>query len=157
MKRTDITALFPDATDEQIQKIMDLNGGDINRAKEGVTALQGQLAAAQTEIEQLKARDPGGDYTAVKAELDALKASNALRDLRAKVSKDTGVPAELLTGDTEDACKAQAKGIKAYSKAQPPAGYPAVPDGGEARVNGASAARDKFADWMQEHYPAPAL
>ena len=156
MKRTDITALFPDATDEQIQKIMDLNGGDISRAKEGVSALQGQLAAAQAEIGQLKARDPGDDYKAVKAELDALKASNALRDLRAKVSKDTGVPAELLTGDTEEACKAQAEGIKAYSKAQPPAGYPAVPDGGEVRVNGASAARDKFADWMQEHFPAPA-
>ena len=155
MKRTDITALFPDATDEQIQKIMDLNGGDINRAKEGVTALQGQLAAAQAQIEQLQARDPGADLQAVKAELEALKAANALRDLRAQVSKDTGVPAELLTGNNEEACKAQAEAIKAYSKAQPPAGYPAVPDGGEARVNGASTARDKFAEWMTEHYPAP--
>ena len=157
MKRTDITALFPDATDEQIQKIMDLNGGDINRAKEGVTALQGQLAAAQERIGQLEARDPGADYNAVKAELDALKAANALRDLRAQVSKDTGVPAELLTGDTEEACKAQAEGIKAYSKAQPPAGYPAVPDGGEVHATGKDSARDKFADWMAEHYPAPAL
>ena len=150
MKRTDITALFPDATDEQIQKIMDLNGGDINKAKGDLATLQGQLTAAQAEIEQLKAGDASGELATVKAELEALKASNALRDLRAQVSKDTGVPADLLTGDTEEACKAQAEAIKAYAK---PGGYPKVPDGGEVHGTGASATRDKFADWMNQHFP----
>ena len=154
MKRTDITALFPDATDEQIKTLMDINGGDINKAKGDLTALQGQLSAAQTEIEQLKARDPGADLKAVQAELDALKAANALRDLRAKVSKDTGVPAELLTGDTEEACKAQAEGIKAFSKANPASGYPVVKDGGEVRVSGANTAREKFAEWMDQNFSA---
>lgn len=152
MKRTDITALFPEATDEQIQKIMDINGGDINKAKGDLATIQGQLTAAQAEIEQLKARDPGEDYKAVKAELDALKASNALRDLRAQVSKDTGVPADLLTGDTEEACKAQAEAIKAYSQSQPPAGYPSMKDGGDVRVSSPSTNRDKFAEWVDKNF-----
>lgn len=150
MKRTDITALFPDATDEQIQKIMDLNGGDINKAKGDLQQVQDRLAAAQTEIEQLKARDPSGDLAAVKAELDALKAANALRDLRAQVSKDTGVPAELLTGDTEDACKAQAEAIKAFSQAQQPTGYPNMKDGGDVHVSSPKTTREKFKEFMEK-------
>ena len=153
MKRSDITALFPEATDEQIQKIMDLNGGDINKAKGDLQTVQGQLAAAQTELEQLKAKDSSGALAAVTKELNDLKAANALRDLRAKVSEDTGVPAALLTGDTEDACKAQAEAIKAYSQSQPPAGYPRMQDGGDVRVSTPATTRDKFAEWMDKQFP----
>ena len=153
MKRTDITALFPDATDEQIQKIMDLNGGDINKAKGDLQSVQDRLAAAQTELEQLKAKDSTGELATVKAELEALKASNALRDLRAQVSKATGVPADLLTGDTEEACKAQAEAIKAYSQAQQPTGYPNMKDGGDVRVSTPATTRDKFAEWMDKQFP----
>lgn len=152
MKRTDITALFPEATDEQIQKIMDLNGGDINKAKGDLQTVQDQLAAAQTELEQLKAKDTTGDLAAVTAELEALKAANALRDLRAKVSKDTGVPADLLTGDTEDACKAQAEAIKAYSQSQPPAGYPNMKDGGSVSVSTQKTTREKFKEFMEKNH-----
>ena len=35
MKRTDITELFPDATKEQIDKLLDLNGADIAKACTG--------------------------------------------------------------------------------------------------------------------------
>ena len=152
MKRTDITALFPDATDEQIQKIMDLNGSDINKAKDGMEALRGQLTAAQTTIDELKAK-PSGDAekaAALQKELDELKAANTLRDLRARISKETGVPADLLTETTEEACKTQAEAIRAYAK---PSGYPRVPDGGEAHPGGSTATRDKFASWFQEAMP----
>ena len=152
MKRTDITALFPEATDEQIQKIMDLNGGDINKAKGDLQTVQSQLAAAQAEIEQLKAREPGADLKAVQAELEALKAANALRDLRAQVSKDTGVPADLLTGDTAEACKAQAEAIKAYSQARQPTGYPNMKDGGNVSVSNPATNRDKFAEWVDKNF-----
>ena len=51
MKRTDITKLFPDATDEQINALMDLNGSDINAAKRGVDELKAQLTATKADLE----------------------------------------------------------------------------------------------------------
>lgn len=151
MKRTDITELFPEATKEQIDRLLDLNGADIARAKGDLEAVRGQLATAQSEIQTLKAKPAGDDSAAkIKAledELNGMKAANTLRDLREKVSKDTGVPASLLTAETEEACKDQAEAIKAYAK---PQGYPSFRDGGEVHPSGASATRDKFADWFNE-------
>ena len=154
MKRTDITALLPDIEKEKLDRIMELNGQDVNAAKAESEGLQQQLAAMQTELEQLKAKPDGSaeQLAAVQKELDDLKGANALRDLREKVSKETGVPAELLTKNTEEDCKAQAEAIKAYAR---PAGkYPPVPDGGEVRPAGGAATRDKFAAWMDESFPS---
>ena len=53
MKREDITALFPDSTKEQLDKIMALHGSDINNARGGVDTLQQQLTAASAELEEL--------------------------------------------------------------------------------------------------------
>ena len=50
MKRTDITSLFPEATDEQIKALMDINGNDINNAKKGVEELQVSLKDAQAKL-----------------------------------------------------------------------------------------------------------
>lgn len=149
MKRSDITTIFPDATDDQIQKIMDLNGGDINRAKGDLETVRGQLATAQSEIETLKnAPNPDSAKLAeVTAELNGLKQANSLRDLRERVSRETGVPASLLTGETEEDCKAQAEGIKAYAQ---PAGYPQIRDGGEPLTPPANSTRDQFANWMDQ-------
>lgn len=152
MKRTDITALLPDIDKDVLDKIMDLNGADITKARGDLTALQGQLSAAQTELEALKAR-PAGDSAAaeiqaLRDELAGLKTANALRELREKVSKDTGVPASLLTGDTEEACKTQAEAIKSFAGGS---GYPRLPDGGESRVPNSTATRDKFAEWFNEN------
>lgn len=138
MKRTDITALFPDATEEQISQIMNLNGADINKAKGDLTTLQGQLSAAQTKIQQLEGT--GGAAGALQAkissletELNGMKQAEALRSLRAKVAAEKKIPADLLTGETEEACVAQADGILAFAKSS---GYPAVPDGGEVHDDG---------------------
>lgn len=153
MKRTDITALFPDATDEQIDKIMNLNGADINAAKKGVAELQTQLTAAQARVTELEASTTGEDLRAaedraktLQTELDGIKAANAIRDMRASVSKATGVPAELLTGETEDDCKAQAQSILDFAK---PTGYPTVHDAGEAAGTSTST-RQQFADWFEQ-------
>lgn len=154
MKRTDITALLPDIDKDVLDKIMDLNGQDINRAKADLNTLQGQLAAAQTEIQALKAKPGGDDSTAriqaLETELAGLKNANALRDLREKVAKDAGVPASLLTGETEDACKSQAEAIKSFAASTKAPSYPGLPDGGEVRTPGTSTARDKFAEWAKE-------
>lgn len=155
MTRTDITAIFPDATKEQIDKLLDMNGGDINKAKGDLTALQGQLTAAQTELRALKDKPADKDSTAriqaLEDELAGLKNANALRDLREKVSKDTGVPASLLTGETEDACKSQAEAIKIFADTSKTPGYPGLKDGGEVHPPASGATRDKFATWFNEN------
>ena len=156
MKRTDITALLPDIDKDILDKIMDLNGADINLAKRGLDDLRAQLSTAQEELQALKAKpaDSGQEakIQALQDELAGLKLANTLRDLREKVSKETGVPASLLTAETEEACKAQAEAIKAFKDEKP--GYPQLKDAGEVRTPGSSSARDKFADWMSEAFPA---
>lgn len=149
MKRTEITAILPDIDAEKLDKIMDLNGADVNRMKAEMEQLRGQLTAAQSELAGLKAKgDNGAELQALKDELTSLKTANALRDLREKVSKESGVPASLLTADTEDACKAQAEAIKAYAQ---PTGYPAVRDGGEVHATGGKpATRDQFAEYVNK-------
>lgn len=158
MKRTDITAVFPQATDEQIKKLMDLNGSDINEAKKGGDELKTQLDKALTELEAAKKASAGApspdelkkaqDAAAkLEEELTQLKLTNQLRELRQTVAKEKGVPAELLTGESKDACEKQADGILAYAKSQQ--GYPSLPDGGEASASQTGAARDKFAAWAQ--------
>ena len=56
-------------------------------------------------------------------------AANAQRDMRARVAAATGVPVELLTGDTEEACTAQAQAALKFAK--PVNSYPDVRDGGD--------------------------
>ena len=134
MKRTDITALFPDATKEQIDKILDLNGEDISKAKGDLETAKADLEAAKTRITELE--KAGGDLQAAKnraaeleTELNGLKDANRIRAIREAVAKETGVPAALLTADDEDACKAQAQGIQEFAKG---GSYPDVKDAGEA-------------------------
>mgnify|MGYP002547575064 CR=1 FL=1 len=55
-------------------------------------------------------------------QLDTLTKANTLRELRSKVAAATGVPAELLSGDTEEACTAQAQHLAGY----PLAGCPSA-------------------------------
>lgn len=136
MKRTDITALFPDATDEQIDKIMNLNGADINKAKGDLDSIKEQLTAAQAKL----ADHPKDDAlqaakdraSALQAELDSLKRTEELRTMREKVSTDMKIPAHLLTGETEEACAEQAKAILAFAQNS---GYPIVHDGGELHTD----------------------
>jgi predicted nuclease with TOPRIM domain len=54
MKRTDITSLFPEATDEQIKALMDINGNDINNAKKGVEELQASLNDANAKLAEVE-------------------------------------------------------------------------------------------------------
>ncbi len=157
MKRDEIKAIFPDATDEQLDQIMSINGADINNAKSGMDELRQQLQTAQSALEaekskpSISAEDLQKEkerVTALETELNGLKQSNQIRDMRLNVAKEKNIPAELLTGETEEACKTQADAILAFAK---PAGYPAVPDGGEARPASTSA-RDQFAAWAENQF-----
>lgn len=83
---------------------------------------------------------------ALEAELTGLKKSAAIREIREKVSKSTGVPSEFLTGETEEECTAQAKALGEWKK---PSNYPNVMDAGEADTSGGKVStRQQFAEWF---------
>ena len=151
MKRTDITELFPDATEEQINKIMDINGSDINNAKKNYDDLQASLTSTQAELQAAKA---GADELtkeheraeALQKQLDERNAADAIREMKDKVSQETGVPANLLTAEDEDACRQQAASIKEYATPK----YPTVQDGGDPHPPTQKATREQFAEWLDE-------
>ena len=152
MKRTDITNIFPDATDEQVKALMTINGADINNAKKGVEDLQTKLTEAAATIETLQNDMTGFEEAKEKAkkfetELTELKTANTIREVREKVSRDTGVPVALLTGVTAEDCMAQANGILEYAK---PSAYPSVADGGEAGGIDAPTPREQFTEWFNQ-------
>lgn len=66
----------------------------------------------------------------LQAQLDALTKANQERELREKISAETGVPATLLRGNNEEDLRAQAEGIRGFASASK-ASYPTVRDGGE--------------------------
>ena len=84
---------------------------------------------------------------ALQAELDGMKKDATLREVRTKVSTETGVPITLLTGETEEACSEQAKAILAFAK---PDGYPVVKDGGEVTKVSKGTTSQQFADWLNQ-------
>lgn len=143
MKRTDITKIFPEATKEQIDEIMGINGADINAAKTEVDDLRKQLTE-QNGAEMEKAQQQIEQLT---AELNSMKQAETIRLTREKVASEKNIPVNLLTGETEDACAKQADEILAFAKPK----YPAVKDAGESHITPKGATRDQFADWAKEN------
>lgn len=146
MKRTDITELFPEASKEAIDKLMAMNGADVNAKKAELDGLREQLAEAQ------KFQTAGADLEKAKqqisqlnAELDGLRRAETIRITREKVAGEKKVPISLLTGETEEDCAAQADAILAFAK---PSGYPNIPDGGETTPPSSGSTRERFAEFM---------
>ena len=118
-------------TQEEVNKLM----GDL-RAKERAKYadyddLKGKAAkfdelqeASKSELEKAMER-----ANKAESELEARNAEIARRDLLDKVSKETGVPAELLKGDTEEELAASAQQIAEFAKAKEP-GIPQDKGGG---------------------------
>lgn len=84
---------------------------------------------------------------AFKAELEGMKKANSVRELREKVAEEKNIPANLLTGETEEDCIAQADAILSFAM---PNAYPAVKDGGEVRKTMKKDTASQFADWFNE-------
>ena len=149
MKRTDITQLFPEAPKETIDKLMDLNGADVNAVKAEVENLKAQLAEAQKNKAGEELQKAQQQITQLQTELDGMKAAETIRLTREKVAGAKKVPAHLLTGETEEACEKQAYQILAY--VQSSKAYPNLPDGGEIHNPPNSSTRQQFAEWAKEN------
>lgn len=145
MKRTDITDLWPEAPKEAIDKLMAINGADVNASKAEIEDLKQQLAAAANSDELQKTQQQAAQ---LQQELDTMKAAETIRLTREKVAGEKKVPAHLLTGETEEACAKQADEILAFAQ---PSGYPQIRDGGDPRNPPAPTTRQKFADWAKDN------
>lgn len=102
-------------------------------------AQSGQFEETKTELQKANER-----AAALQSELDSMKNAESLRLMREKVSKNTNVPAMLLTGATEEECLQQAQNIIEYAKPT----YPNVRDGGEAHAVSKPTTRQQFAEWF---------
>lgn len=110
--------------------------------KEKAAKFDEQTEASKTELQKATEK-----AEKLEAELKSLKKAEAVNAVRTKVAEETKVPASLLTGNTEEECKAQAKAILEFANAN---GYPEVNDGGEARTTANHSTADQFADWMKK-------
>ena len=96
--------------------------------------------ASKTELQKATER-----AEKLEAELKGIKAEQEIRAIKDKVSAETGVPVNLLTGNTEEDCKSQAEAILGFANVN---GYPAVKDGGEVTHVGKPTTSQQFADWF---------
>lgn len=92
MKREEVKQIFPEATDEQLKAVMDLNGADVEKAKSKVTALEAEVKEKKedfdklnTEFEALKTANASGEDW--KAKFEALQADNLAKEKQALAEK----------------------------------------------------------------------
>ena len=86
MKRSEVKAIFPDATDEQLKQIMDLNGDDIESAKAKTAAAEAEYEKLKTELETLKSESK--DAADFKAKYEQLQKDIAEKDAKAKAEAE---------------------------------------------------------------------
>lgn len=84
----------------------------------------------------------------LQAEVEAMRKQDSIRSMREEVSRETGVPVSLLTYETEEQCKEQARMIMDFGKQTP--GYPSVRDGGEAKTATKGTAKQQFEEWAKD-------
>ena len=83
----------------------------------------------------------------LQAELDGIKKAAELREMREKIATENNIPANLLTGTSEEECKAQVESIKGLLNAN---GIPtSVSDGGEPNHSGKVSNQTTFANWVK--------
>lgn len=149
MQRDEISTIFPEATAEQVEAVMALHG-------RSTTELRQQLATANGELTTLRAAPDHATELAtanstietLTAQLNELRAADSIRQTREKVAAAKNIPANLLTGKTEEACTAQADAILAFARP----GYPTVKDGGGGKAGAAdTSTRAQFANWVKDN------
>ena len=115
--QTELNTIVSDRLARERAKYADYNDLKAKAAQfdEAASASRADLEAANARAQDLQ------------NQLDALNRANELRRIRERVAVETGVPANLLTGETEEDCTSQADAIRAYKMESP---YPVIRDGG---------------------------
>lgn len=116
--------------------------GDYNALKEKAARLDQIEEDAKTELQKAQER-----AEKLQAELSAIKHTEEIRNIRDKVAQTTGVPANLLSGETEESCTEQANAILSFKSSTP---YPTVKDGGEVQISNKMDARSAFKEWASQ-------
>ena len=93
MKREDIAKIFEGATDEQINKLLDINSADIGKAKGNASKIQDELDAANESLrkanETINALEASkGDLEKVQKELDDYRAADEKRKADEKAAAE---------------------------------------------------------------------
>lgn len=136
--QAEMNAIIRDRVNREKEKY-----ADYETLKEKAGKYDAAEEAAKSDLEKETER-----ANALQQQLNELLRKDTLRQVREKVAQETGVPADLLFGDSEEACKAQAEGILKFAR---PQGYPSVKDGGEVVKPGSGASTSQqFADWLNE-------
>ena len=131
-------------TQSELDRIVQERVKEMNEYKAKAAKYDEMEEANKSELQ--KAQDKAAK---LEKELNELKHGNEIRDIRAKVSGEKGVPVDLLTGETEEACVQQAEAILKF--AQNNTGFSYVPDGGEVKTTAKKTTANQFADWMQKN------
>lgn len=136
-------------TQAEVNKIVQERVAKEKAKYEGFAELKEKAAKFDALEEQSKTELQKAQEKAEKLqkELNEIKTEKALSEMRNKVATDTGVPTELLTGESEEACVAQAQAILSFASTK---GYPSVRDGGETVNVGKPSVSQQFANWFNE-------
>ena len=117
---------------------------DYESLKEKATKFDEVEEASKSELQKATER-----AEKLESELKTMKKAEELRAIREKVSGETGVPASLLTAETEEGCTEQAKGILAFKGETT---YPTLPDGGEVQGAPKGTTKQQFAEWANKAF-----
>lgn len=109
--------------DEEIQD----TGG--NESEKTFTQEQVNLMITKrVEREKKVAEALQAHQSELEAELNNLKRTTEINNLKQKIANETGVPVHLLHGEDEKTCKAESQAILDFAR---PKGYPKIKDAGE--------------------------
>lgn len=116
---------------------------DYEQLKEKAQKYDEAEEASKTELQKAQER-----AQALQQELEEMKSAAQVQSIRAAVSRETGVPEDLLTGDTEEACRAQAEKINNYAGG---GRTPRFEDRGEQTPPGRKkTTREQFEEWAAQ-------
>lgn len=130
-------------TQEEVNKFFDKRYSEmmskISEYEEKAKKFDELEEANKTELQKATER-----AEKLQAELTSMKKAEEVRIIKEEVANATGVPATLLTGETKEACEAQAKAILAFAQ---PGDYPKLNDGGELQTTIKGTPKQSFAEW----------